>query len=636
MVQDVATAAPFPVDEPSAPDAVLPIGLVRRTDGVYIDVGLPRPSLIAAINQVFRAGYYLPGLNYPLMIKALYGVGPDLGAAQAVRLCDDVRLIDPLRVPLYKNPKMGNGYAEYYFEPLYLDEEVLPDGTVVPERQTRLDVDEFVADMWLKGIQFGIDVAAVASAMAASKPDRITFATDLEPEPGKNATVMEVSSDLHRSDAPKARADGRIDLQSFQNRFPQIKANVRLLKKVPAVAGQPGFDLSGRMTAPEPPQDLTLRFYAGDGTEAQTVEDGEYLVSTREGFLSVDAKSNRISITDKIVSLEGVSGRTTGNLQLAGAYEEYGDVQEQRDVTGGDITVHGNVYGNIHSRGGVVVLDQNLVSGSIQNALGSISIAGVASNSVIHTSGGAITIARAENCVISGSSVKIEEASNCEIVADEVLISVAEGCAVAGRNVEIESAGPRRRTEMVIHVLVRDVKRFDEEIAELDARLAGFAQTIEAGELEAARIAALPDVRRYLALALKLRTQELTLTPEQGQFLRKIAGAVATEIEAIEQLKKEIQAAQTQQTLLRDRLARVLEQKVAAAGVARCGLHMVNGETTVRTMPFAADGVALTLLPPKEIKQRLRGTPNGGEMLFCDSAGSLDWHLDPRARGSAD
>ena len=635
MVQDVAPAAPLSVGEPPAPGAGLPIGLVRGTDGIYIDVGLPQPALIAAINQVFRGGFYLTGLNYPLMIKALYGVGPGLGAAQALRLCDDVRLFDPLRVPLYKNPKIGRGYAEYYFEPLFLDEQVLPDGTVIPERQTRLDIDEFVADMWGKGIQFGIDVAAVASAMAASRPERITFATDLEPEPGQSATVMEVSSDLHRSDAPKARADGRIDLQSFQNRFPQIKANARLLKKVPPVPGQPGFDLSGRMTAPEPPQDLTLRFYAGDGTEAKTLEDGEYLVSTREGFLSVDAKSNRISITDKIVSLEGVSGRTTGNLELAGAYEEYGDVQEQRDVTGGDITVHGNVYGNIHSRGGVVVLDQNLVSGSIQNTLGPISIAGVASNSVIHTSGGAITIGRAENCVISGSSVRIGEASNCEIIADEVSISVAEGCAVAGRNLDIESAGPRRRTEMVIHVLVKDVKRFDDEIAELDLRLADFARTIEAGEGEAARIAALPDVRRYLALAVKLRTQELTLTAEQGQFLRKIAGAVAAEIQAIDQLKKDIQVARTQQNLLRDRLARVIEQKVAAAGVARCGLHMVSGETTVRTMPLAADGVSLTLLPPKEIKLRLRGTPIGGEMLFCDSAGSLDWHLDPRARGPA-
>lgn len=634
MVQDVAPAAPFAVGEPQAADAGLPIGLVRAPDGIHIDFSLPRPALAAAINQVFRSGFYLVGLDYHRLIEALYGVGSKADAPRAgfARLAGDVRLMDPLRAPLYKNPKMGHGYAEYYFEPLYLDEVELPDGTVIPERQTRLDIDEFVADMWCKGIHFGIDVAAVAAAIAATKADRITFATDLEPEPGRDATVVEVSSDLHRSDAPKARADGRIDLQSFQNRFPQIKANVRLLKKVPSVPGLPGFDLSGRMTAPEPPKDLTLRFYAGDGTEAQTLDDGEYLVSTREGFLSVDAKSNRISITDKIVSLEGVSGRTTGNLQLAGAYEEYGDVQEQRDVTGGDITVHGNVYGNIYSRGGVVALDQNLVSGSVQNALGPISIAGVASNSVIHTGGGAIVIERAENCVISGGSVKIGEASNCEIVADEVLISVAEGCAVAGRNVEIESAGPRRRTEMIIHVLVRDVTRFDDEIAELDVRLAGFAKIIGDAELEAARIAALPDVRRYLALAVKLRNQELTLTPEQGQFLRKIAGAVATEIEAIDRLKKEVQAAQTQQKLLGDRLERVLEQKVAAAGVARCGLHMVGGETTVRTMPMAADGAALASLPPKEIKQRLRGTPGGGEMLFCDSAGSLDWHLDPRKR----
>jgi hypothetical protein len=636
VVQDVALAATSAVNQQSASDASLPVGLVRRSDGIHIDVGLARPALIAALNQVFRAGFYLPGLNYPVMINALYGVGPGFGATQAARLADDVRVFDPLRVSLYKNPKMGHGYAEYYFEPLYLDEEVLADGTVIPERQTRLDIDEFVADMWLKGIQFGIDVAAVAAAIAASKPERITFASDLEPEPGHNATAMEVSSDLHRSDAPKARADGRIDLQSFQNRFPQIKANVRLLKKVPSVPGLPGFDLSGRMTAPEPPQDLTLRFYAGDGTETQTLEDGEYLVSTREGFLSVDAKSNRISITDKIISTEGVSGRTTGNLQLAGAYEEYGDVQEQRDVTGGDITVHGNVYGNIHSRGGVVVLDQNLVSGSVQNAIGPISIAGVASNSVIHTGSGTITIARAENCVISGGSVRIGEASNCEIVADEVVIALAEGCAVAGRNVDIESAGPRRRTEMIVHVIVRDVTRFDDEIADLDARLAGFAHTVLVAQQEAERIAALPDVRRYLALAVKLRTQELVLTPEQGQFLRKIAAAVATEIQAIEKLKQEVQLAQTQQKLLGDRLAQAIEQKAAAAGVARCGLHMVSGETTVRTMPLSADGAALAMASPKEIKLRLRGTPTGGEMLFCDSAGSLDWHLDPRARPAAD
>ncbi|TFW18520.1 DUF342 domain-containing protein [Duganella callida] len=604
----------------------------QQADGIYIDLTMSQAALTAAITHVFQSGRYLAGLNYAALIKALYGVGPDTGSAEALRLADSVRVFDGNRLRFYKHPKMSLSYAEYYFEQLYLDEETLPDGTVIPERPVALDIDEFIADMWNKGIQFGIDVAAVQAAMASTRPERITFATDLAPEPGQDATVIEVSQDLHRSDAPKARPDGRIDLQSFQNRFPQIKAEARLLKKLPPVPGLPGFDLAGRKTEPPPPKDLTLRFLAGEGTEARMFEDGEYLVSTREGFLSVDAKSNRISITDKIVSLEGVSGRTTGNLQLAGAYEEYGDVQEQREVTGSDITVHGNVYGNITSRGGTVVLDQNLVSGSVHNAAGDIRIAGVASNAVICAADGAINIQRAENCVISAQRVTVAEASNCEIIADEVRIEMAEGCAVAGRNVEMESAGPRRRTEMIIYVLVKDVASFDQEIAALGARIAAFEQANQASEAEAERLAALPDVRRYLALSAKLRTQELMLTPEQGQILRKIAGAVAEEMTALQKARHELQVGQTQHKLLQDRLARVIEQKIEAAGIARCGLHLVSGETMVRTMPFAGDTAALLQLAPKDLKQRLRGTPSGGEVLFADSAGSLDWHLTAHPR----
>lgn len=615
-----------------APDASLPIGLIRRADGIHIDLGLPPPARIAAVNQVFDAGFCLVDLSYPVLIKALYDVGPALGPAQAVRLAHDVRLIDGQRAPLYKPPRMGRGYAEYYFEPLYFDEEVLADGTCLPERLAQLDIDEFIAAMWRHGIRFGIDVGAVAAAMASPKAERITFASDLEPEPGCDATVLELSSDLHRSDAPKARADGRIDLQSFENRFPQIKPEVRLLKKVEATPGLPGFDLAGRISVPAPPADLTLRFLAGEGTEARTCEDGEYLVSTREGFLSVDTKSGRISITDKIVSLEGVSGRTTGNLELAGAYEEYGDVQEQRDVTGSDITVHGNVYGNIHSRGGTVRLAQNLVSGSVHNPGGTVSIAGVASNAIILAAGGVLTMERAENCVVSAARVRIGHASNCDIVADELVIGLAEGCAVAARNVDIESAGPRRATEMVIHVLLRDVSQFDHELDELAQRLADLAQALAGCEHETQRLSALPDVRRYLALSLKLRSQELMVSPEQAHFLRKIAAGVATEMQALDKLRQDSQVALTQHTLLLERQQRLIEQRLAAAGLARCGLHMVSGETLVRSMPCSAGDGELAQLPARDIRQRLRGTPDGGEVLFRASAGSFDWHLDPHHR----
>nr|WP_315258303.1 flagellar assembly protein A [uncultured Duganella sp.] len=635
MVQDVASAAPAANQEPQAPGTGLPLGLVRRADGIHIDLGMSRPALTAAVEHVYQSGWYFVGLDYAALMLALYGVGRDPGGAEALRLADDVRRFDGARLGLYKQPKTSLSYAEYYFQQLYAEEVTLPDGTLIPERPLRLDIDEFIAFMWMQNIRFGIDVAAVRAAIDSVRPERITFATDLVPEPGQDASVVEVSAELHRSDAPKARADGRIDLQSFQNRFPQIKANMRLLKKLEALPGLPGYDLAGRKSEPPPPKDLTLRFLAGEGTEARLFEDGEYLVSTREGFLSVDAKSNRISITDKIISLEGVSGRTTGNLQLAGAYEEYGDVQEQRDVTGSDITVHGNVYGNIHSRGGTVVLDKNLVGGSVHNVAGEIRIAGVASNAVIHAANGAVTIQRAENCVISGSRVTIGEASNCEIIGDEVQVAVAEGCAIAGRNVEVESAGPRRRTEMIIYVLVKDVTQFDQQIAELELRIAAFAQANADGQREIERISALPDVRRYLALAARLRTQELMLTPEQGQHLRKIAGAVSEQMKDLQKLKQDLQVGLTQHKLLGDRLQRVIEQQVEAAGIARCGLHMASGETMVRTMPFAADTAALRQLPPRDLKQRLRGTPSGGQLLFADSAGALDWHLNPRLRPAA-
>ena len=615
---------------PSASAPALPAGLVQQDDGLYIDMGQPAPALLAAINQLFLAQVYLVGLDYAVLSKVLYGIGPALSGARLplVRLAAEARPFEPERRALYKAPRLHRDSAEYFFELLFLPELELPDGTLIPERPARLDFDEFVADLWNKGIRFGIDVAATQAAIASAKPGRITVARQLDPASGQDAMVVEVSQDLHRSDAPREKADGRIDLLSFQNRFPQIKKQMRLLKKQPSVAGQFGYDLAGKLLPPEPPKDLTLAYLAGTGTAVEQQADGEYLIATEDGFLNVDAKSSRISVTEKIISKEGVSGRTTGNLELAGAYEEFGDVQELRDVVGGDITVHGQVYGNIQSRGGRVVLDRNLVGGSVLNAAGDIAIAGVASGAVVQTRSGSIKIGRAENCVIAGTSVTVQEASNCEIIADEVFISMAEGCAVAGRNVEIESAGPRKRTEMLIFVLVRDVSLFDQQLAELRAQALQQAAASAAIVAEIERVSQQPDVRRYLALAAKLRTQELTLTAEQAQHLKKIAAAVGADLQALSKLTLERQVSDTQHTLLAQQIDKVIAQKKEAGGRARCGLHMVSGETLVRTMTLPPESqAALYELAPKDIKQRLRGA-NAGRVLFGDSSGSLDWHLD--------
>lgn len=620
MVDKVAEAAA----------TALPHGVLQRPDGVYLDASLQGPVFVAAINVIFQAGAFLAGLDYAVFIKALFNVGPPLPPARPgealIRIADAVVRFDPERRTLYRAVKLGKGIAEYVFEPLFLEAMELPDGTLIPERPVKLDFDEFVADMWVKGIRFGLEEHTVRAGIAAARGERCTVARRLEPEDSIDAHVVEVSQDLRRSDAPREKADGRVDLNSFQNRFPQIKQGMRLLQKMPGQTGAQGLELAGTVLLPQPPSDLDFRRWVGDGTIIESSNEGEFLVAVQNGFLDVDTKSGKIAVRDKIVSREGVSGRTTGNLELAGAFEEFGDVQEMRAVDGSDITIHGNVFGQINSTGGTILLGSNLVGGGAYNVKGDIRIKGVASGSTIHTRGGTIKIAgRAESCVIVGTRVEIEEASNCEILADEVKIGMAEGCAVAARKVDIESAGPRKQSEMLVLVQVPDMGPLNSEIADLNAKIDALEQLRLQFQQEAEQITAIPQVRGYMTLTAQMRKGELVLTAEQAPQLKKMAAAVEPQLKTVGHLLQKMKAAESQQMVRRGQIEEVRKQKQASSGLASCKIQMVSGETLVRSMPLKADAPPASQMAPKDGKAFLRGPHVGYENLFAESLGSLDW-----------
>ena len=607
----------------------LPAGVVQRPDGVYLDVRLLAPELTAAIDILFRSGFVLRGLDYPVLARALYGVGPELAPNPEllVRIGDRLEPFPAERRPLYRNVKIRDGEAEYFFEPIYLPAEELSDGTLLPERPAQLDFDEFVADMWLKNVRFGIQVAAVRAALAAPKGERVAAARDLEPTPAQDARVVEVASELHRSDAPRQRADGTVDLTSFQNRFPQIKQGVRLLQKLPGVPGEPGRNIAGQPLAALAPNDVDFSRFAGEGTVIAREADGEFLVAAREGFLNVDPKSGQVALSDKIISREGVSGRTTGNLELMGAFEEFGDVQELRDVNGSDITVHGDVFGNINSSGGTIVLGRNLVGGRAINAKGDIRIEGVASGATIQTASGTVTITgRAESCVISAPKVVISEASNCEIFADEVQMELAIGCAVAGRSVLVESAGPRKNSEMFVYVVVKDVAGHDAELETLQKQVAVHEVEIAAWRVEHDRLNAMAEVRSYLTLAEKLRKGEIHLTPAQVPHLKKVAGAVAPHIKQIGQLVQSIKVAEEAIAGARSRRDELEALKRDAAARSSVRVTMVDGEVLVRTLPLGEAVAGNFMAAAKDYKAMLRGPRLDSLAIFAGSTGSVNWH----------
>jgi hypothetical protein len=575
--------------------------IIKRRDGIYADPMALGAALQAAINAVFSNSYF-SDLNYEVLMKALYDCGPDFARSATgeplICFATDIVPFDPARRVLYKSVKISDGKAEYVFEPVYLPDPADPDG---PGQPATLCFDEFVADMWNKGIRFGIDVDAVRAAIASGKMERVVVARRLEAVPGRDAQIVEVSEDIHRSDAPRQLANGKLDLMSFQNRFPQIKEGARLLRKVPRQAGSLGFEMSGIPIEPPVPADVELLPMAGPGTTVDNTADGEFLVATMGGFLNVDTKTKQISVDEKIISREGVSSRTTGNLQLTGDFEEFGEVQEKRMVEGESITCHADVFGNIVSRGGQVLLNHNLVSGSAVNARGDIRIKGVASGAVVQAAQGTVYIHRAENCVVSGTRVEIEHAVNCEILADAVVIEQAEGCAVGGRSVTIKVAGPRRQSEMLVYALMPDNAKIDEVINLLRARIDEFERVAACRQAEMDALTNEPEVRKYVMLASKIRKKEVILTPEQVPQFQKMALAVGPQLKSIGKASLEVKAAQTEQESGVALLAQLEEQKHSAEGVSQVELQTLTGDVVVRVLKFNPDGSSVYHLAPKDI-----------------------------------
>ncbi|WP_371874414.1 flagellar assembly protein A [Duganella rivi] len=601
----------------------LPAAIVKRVDGIYFSSDAAAVACLSAVSQIFLSSAYFAGIDYAVFSKMLYNVGPDLPEnlrdKPLLRFADSIEPFHAARRVLYKTVKIINGEAEYYFEPVFFE---VPD---LPPQPARLNFDEFVSDMWVKGIRFGIDAPAVRDVIGTGRLARIIVARRLNATPGKDATIVEVSQDIHRSNAPLEKADGKLDWQTFQNRFPQVKPNVKLLRKVPRTPGVRGYELSGLVLEPPVPKDIELTSVAGEGTVIENVRGVEFLVSAVEGFLSVDPGSKRLSIGPKIISREGVSARTTGNLQLTGEYEEFGDVQEQRSVEGGNITIHGDVFGNIISRGGDIVLSKNLMGGTATNADGAIRVQGVASGAVLQTKRGEIALARAESCIITGTRVVIGEASNCEIIAEEVVIKVAEGCAIAARKIEIVHAGPRKQNEMLLYALVPDTSKFDKKIAELQPKVQQAAREADVRKAEMDAITSQTEVRNYLTLATRVRKREVTLTPEQEPLFHKMAEAVGPSLRQVAKISLKVKAAQVQQEQAQEEVNQVLRQKAAVQRGSRCVVELLTGDVLLRTMSFVPGDPPPYDRPAKEVKAKVRTAVPGMTVLHNGHIGPINW-----------
>lgn len=638
----MSNASPPPLDHSSQPDGTLPAYVQVRPDGVYIAVSPPpaQDVLQLFVDRLFISGAYFKGLDYACFMNLLYGTKPITvkeGMKPEVRLASEILAFMPQRKDLYRGIKIiRNGErAEYVFEPVFTEvtfEEPVygtpgEDGIApivefiqtTEARQTKLDFDEFVAAMWLKGVRFGIDADAVRTTIQSGAANRMKIAQHREPTSSTDARIVEENRNLRQDRSPLIAADGRAVLSTAKNHFPQVAKDAPLLRKMPRALGDPGYLVTGNIIEPRLPKDLDLQALSGIGTRIEHSAQGDMIVANMDGFLCFDENTKKISVTATIENRSGISAKSTGDLKLdVDEFVEHGEVQEGRVVQGKNLRFHSAVYGTILSTGGNIRMDGNLSGGRAQSIGGDIAVHGRAYNATLEAWDGNITIKFAESCSISGKSVSIERAVNCEIVAETLQLYLAEGCAIAGKDVRISAAQARKDRETVINMLLPDCSGLESQISTVRENMAKIDAIVQSHADEMAVARADPKQAKLIELGDKIRDGLIQLTPQQQTEWQKIFAQFPPAVKDTLVLMGKYQ-------MLANEIIELSQQIKAGYAEQRCEVKEVLGDTVVQTLHSHLGIAAFRNLPKQELKARLQhiGTPK--KQIFSGEHGHVEW-----------
>ncbi|MEW5892554.1 MAG: flagellar assembly protein A [Pseudomonadota bacterium] len=637
---------------------MLPGFISRSAQGISVDLSCldSNQSVIKLVDRLFAHGLLLRGLDYANFHKLLYEYDEETiervlrqfnqaGKPPEVFLASGIEPFPESRRPLYRGFKVDarGEVADYFFEPLLIDKVVEepiygePDAAgnrpLIETRRreisepVRLDFDEFVAAAWAQGLRFGLDAAAIRAGIEKTRPERMTIAHMRPPTPGQDASLLEQTDALYRNDAPRILPNGRIDLCTFSNRFPQVKAGTRLMKKIRRTLGRNGWDVAGQVLEPDLPKDFDMQALAGPGTRIESSAEGEFIVATIDGFLNLDTETSQLSVTEKIVNKEGVSLRTTGDVSFqCDEYEEHGEVQEGREVKGRHMTFLNNVFGHVVSDGGRITIKSNLAAGSAKSPGGQIRIEGNCSRAVLEAKGGEIDLNYVDSSLIIGAKVRIRHAISCDIYADEVQIELAEGCAIAARRVQIDMSRAKRGIETLVNILVPDPGLFDEELAQLNQAKSEAIDTIKAKSEETQALASQPALKTFLHVQQKLKAGEISLTPEQKADFQRLQAKVVQPLQQLQIARQQLQANRKRLEEVEREIEQLQQRHAALSAEVGCTLRAVDGETVVRTLVPQPNAIPLDDLPPGQLRARLREAAPG-EKLFANDSGGFAWQL---------
>lgn len=201
----------------------------------------------------------------------------------------------------------------------------------------RLSAEEFIQELGMKGVKFGIDEARIRAFFSAPQ-----YCTDFvvaqgeEVQQGQSAKI-EYYFDTELSMKPAHNEDGTVDFFNLKT-FSSVKAGDILARLIPEVRGVNGTTVFGEVIKAAEVKRRILKC----GRNITISEDGMVMTADINGHVSL--ADDKVFLSD-VMELDNV-GPATGNIDYDGNITILGNVQENFKVkAGGSVTVKGVVEG---------------------------------------------------------------------------------------------------------------------------------------------------------------------------------------------------------------------------------------------------------------------------------------------------
>ncbi len=610
-------------------ESTLPTFLQVTDEGLMIEVkGLLGNKLFEAfIDRLFAGGQLLVDLDYSIFTKLLFDAewcSIQSDAQATVRLAAGIGDFSADRKLLYRDIKIrpGGAAAEYFFEgnaPLVGEEADQP-------QDANLRFDEFVAHAWGRQIKYGLKQDVIEKGMHNRQAERVVVAELLEPVPGQDAKIEEVLDTLHVSNAPKIREDGKVDLESKANFFPQAKRGDCLLRKVERKLGKPGITVLGKLISPRLPKDVDINRFIGPGTCLEVGEQGEMISAVQDGFILIDEKSRKISVNEKIENKTGVSTKTTGSLQLdVEEYVEHGEIQEKRTIQGKHLTLMADVFGNVVSQGGDIRIAGNLSGGSAETDSGNINIEKRMSRAKVKALEGEVRASYADTSCIVAKVLKIEHAINCELVADTVIAGQLEGCLVIAREIKVKTSTARRTDENRLVLLTPDLTELTKQIDGLQRELLELEPPLQQKQKAINKLKQDPEFVKFLNLYDSVKSNKIKLVGNQAASWKKLVEQHAINFKKMAKLSEEGNVIYQQLKQLKQQQQELKQQREQLDSNVGCEVKQVIGETQVLTLSVEGGLAFYADKSAAEMRDSLIKGGHPSKSIFAGSSGKVSW-----------